>query len=167
MNLPQIEGLELRYTIAEDGEYLKQWLSDPSVAGAFPMMNTTEVEDAVRHWIAFARYKSSLTALLHGQPVGIATLCLMPYKKLMHQCLLSIAMSAECRGQGIGTMLMNKLLHLGRSYFGIEVIYLEVYDGNPAIALYRRFGFKEVGHQRHFMKDGDRYLGKIIMERVM
>ncbi|MBS0623003.1 MAG: GNAT family N-acetyltransferase [Verrucomicrobia bacterium] len=167
MSLPQIEGLELRYTVAEDAEALKQWLLEPGVLKGFPMQDELEVDDSVKHWIGFARYKSSLTATYKGKPVGMVTLCLMPYKKLTHQALLSIIVAGEMRDKGVGTVLMNNLIHLAKNYFGIEVLYLEVYEGNRAISLYRRFGFTEIGRQRHFMKENGSYVAKIIMERVL
>lgn len=160
-------GLEIRYTVLEDAEPLKQWLLEPGVLAGFPMQDPQEVEDSVRHWIGFSKYKSSLTATIDGKPVGLATLCLMPYRKLAHQCLLSIIVSDEARGKGVGTVLMNNLMHLAKEYFGIEVIYLEVYEGNRAISLYRRFGFREIGFQKHFMKEDGEYIGKMIMERIL
>ena len=165
--LPKIDGLEMRYTITEDGEPLKNWLLEPGILRGFPMVDQQEVEDSVRHWISFSRFKSSLTATINGKACGIGTLCLMPYRKLAHQCLLSIIVSGEMRGKGVGTQIMNNLLHLGKNYFGLEVIYLEVYEENPAISLYRRFGFKECGNQKCFMKEDGQYVGKIIMERIL
>jgi len=131
------------------------------------MQDPPEIEDSVKHWIGFSKYKSSLTATIDGKPVGIATLCLMPYRKLVHQCLVSIIVSKEARGKGVGTLLLNNLMHLAKDYFGIEVLYLEVYEGNRAISLYERFGFREIGMQKHFMKDEGEYIGKIIMERIL
>lgn len=161
------KGLELRYTVMEDADPLREWLSEPGILKAFPMADPAEVEDSIKHWIGFSRYKSSLTALWDGKPAGIATLCLMPYRKLIHQCLISIIVDKEYRGKGVGTLLMNNLFHLAKTYFKIEVIYLEVYEGNQAISLYKRFGFKEIGYQKHFMKENGEYIGKLIMERVL
>jgi RimJ/RimL family protein N-acetyltransferase len=165
--LPEVPGLELRYTILEDSSFLKEWLMEPGILRGFPMQDPPEVDDSVKHWIGFSKYKSSLTATIEGKPVGIATLCLMPYRKLAHQCLLSIIVSKEARGKGVGTILLNNLMHLAKEYFGIEVLYLEVYEGNPALSLYHRFGFHEVGYQKHFMKEDGEYISKIVMERVL
>jgi len=162
-----VPGLELRYTISEDMEPLKEWLQEPGILRGFPMQDPVEVEDSVKHWIGFSKYRSSHTATIDGKPIGIATLCLMPYRKLAHQCLLSIIVSKEARGKGVGTVLMNNLMHLAKEYFAIEVLYLEVYEGNPAISLYHRFGFREVGFQKHFMKENGEYVGKIVMERIL
>ncbi len=161
------ENVELRYTILEDAEPLKEWLLEPGILRGFPMQDPLEVEDSVKHWIGFSKYKSSLTATIDGKPVGLATLCLMPYRKLAHQCLLSIIVSGEARGKGVGTLLMNNLIYLAKDFFGIEVLYLEVYEGNRAISLYHRFGFREVGFQKHFMKEEGEYVGKIVMERIL
>lgn len=164
---PPVPGLELRYTVNDDSTFLQQWLEEPGILKGFPMAEPLEIADSVKHWIGFSRYKSSLTATIKDKPCGIATLCLMPYKKLIHQCLLSIIVSEEARGKGVGTVLMNNLIHLAKNYFNIEVLYLEVYEGNRAISLYRRFGFTEVGFQKYFMKEQGKYIGKIIMERVL
>lgn len=165
--LPKIEGLEVRYTVMEDAEPLKQWLQEPGTLLGFPMDDIKEVEDSVRHWISFSKYTSSLTATIYDKPCGMATLCLMPYRKLVHHCLISIIVSQDYQDKGIGTILMNNVMHLAKAYFGIEVLYLEVYEGNRAISLYRRFGFTEVGFQKHFMKEDGKYVGKIMMERVL
>lgn len=165
--LPKIEGLELRYTREEDLVSLEEWLMEPGVLKAFPMGDEREVKDAVKYWIGFAKYKASITALFENEPCGIATLCLMPYQKISHQCLVSIIVTEKMRGKGVGTILMNNLIHLAKNYFHLEVLYLEVYEGNAAISLYRRFGFKEVGAQPCFMKEEGKYVSKVIMERIL
>lgn len=159
--------IELRYTQIEDAEPLKEWLLEPGILKGFPMIDAPEVDDAVKHWIGFAKYKCSLTATCEGKACGIATLCLMPYKKLAHQCLISIIVSGEMRNKGVGTILLNNLLHLAKKFFHLEVIYLEVYEGNPAISLYRRFGFREVGYKKYFMKENGEYISQVTMERVL
>jgi putative acetyltransferase len=104
---------------------------------------------------------------MDGVPCGIATLYLMPYRKVAHQCLFSIIVDQKHRGKGVGTLLLNNLMHLAKEQFRMDVLYLEVYDGNPAINLYRRFGFKEVGYQQYFIKEDGKYLGKTTMERLL
>jgi RimJ/RimL family protein N-acetyltransferase len=157
----------VRYTEMEDAPYLREWLSEPGILRWFPMADPMEVEDSIRHWIGFSRYKCCLTAVVNGVPCGLATLYLMPYRKVAHQCLFSIIVAKEQRGKGVGTLLLNNLIHLAKEQFKLEVLYLEVYEGNPAINLYRKFGFKEVGFQKYFIKEDGQYLGKTIMERLL
>ncbi|GAB4234219.1 MAG: hypothetical protein Tsb0021_13480 [Chlamydiales bacterium] len=166
------EGLEVRLTEEEDGKYLKEWLSHPSVNRWFPMCTDEENTDAVARWIIFHRYKCSLTAVMHGVPCGITTLYLQPYRKLTHQCEFGIIVSHQFRNNRVGSVLLECLMKLARENFNIEVLHLQVYAENPAIRLYKRFGFREFGRQTHFIKEGDSkkgnsYVGRILMEKFL
>lgn len=56
-----------------------------------------------------------------------------------------MALLKEYRGNGIGTSLMNELFKEAKQR-GIRRLSLSVDPGNiPAVKLYERFGFKEVG----------------------
>jgi len=163
-----IKGLTIRYTTAQDAEYLRTWLLDPEVRDAFPMnAGGVEVEDAVRRWISFSRIRASLTVEMNGRPVGIGTLYIQNYKRIMHQTEFGIIVGEGHRGHGIGSYLLSSLLKLAKKQFRIELIHLQVYHDNPAIPFYERFGFVEFGRQTHWIKDGDQYLGRIFMERFI
>ena len=56
----------------------------------------------------------------------------------------------DCRGEGVSSILMEKLLEGGRKR-GIEAFTLEVRAGNaPAIGLYTKFGFVSEGVRPRF-----------------
>jgi len=161
-------GLEFRYTEVIDGKYLKEWLMDPSVKRWFPMADEVEIDDAVHRWVGFSRYKCSLTAVKDDVPCGIATLYLQPYKKLAHQCEFGIIIGGSYRNQGIGSELMNQLIHLAKERFGITLLHLQVYAENPATRLYERLGFKEFGRQKLWIKEDDgSFTSRIFMEKVL
>lgn len=163
-----LEKLEIRYTEESDGPFLKEWLLDPSVATWFPMADQVEIEDAVVRWIAFSRYRCSLTAVMNGVVCGIATLYLQPYRKLAHQCEMGIIVAPTYRNKGIGGELLKNVAHLAKEYFHIELLHLQVYAKNPAIHLYQRFGFREFGCQTHWIKESDgTYTGRIFMEKFL
>lgn len=162
-----IPGLTVRYTVPQDADHLKTWLSDPEVSTWFPMCNEFEVDDAVRRWISFSRVRSSLTAELNGQPVGLVTLYVQAYKKLQHQSEFGIIVANGMRNLGIGSFLMRSMMRLAKEQFHLELIHLQVYAENPAIRLYKRFGFREFGRQTHWIKETDRYVGRIFMERFL
>lgn len=161
-------NIDIRYTELEDGKFLKQWLLDPDVSRWFPMADEVEIDDAVNRWIGFYRYRCSLTAVANGVPVGLGTLYLQPYRKLAHQCEFGIIVGPEYRGQKVGSEIINNLIHLGKEKFKIELLHLQVYEGNPAIRLYERFGFKEYGFQKEWIKENDgTYVGRVFMERSL
>lgn len=168
MDQPQVPpGIQVRYTEGEDAKYLKAWLMEPSTLEWFPMHDEIEVDDAVMRWIAFYRYKCSLTILKDGVPCGMATLYLQPYRNLAHQCEFGIIVGEQYRNQGIGSYLLNSVMHLAKEKFKIELIHLQVCTDNPAIKLYQRFGFKEFGRQDSWMKEKEAYAGRVFMERFL
>jgi len=164
---PSRKDVEIRYTEPGDAPYLKQWLLEPGILSWFPMYDEVEIEDAVWRWIAFSRYKCSLTVVKDGIPCGIATLYLQPYRKISHQCEFGIIVGPAYRNQGIGGYLLNSLLHFAKEQFDIELIHLQVYAENPAIRLYKRFGFREFGRQERWLKEDHGYVARIFMERYL
>lgn len=162
-----LEGVSIRYTVSQDAEWLKMWLLDQSVRDAFPMEGETEVDDAVRRWISFSRVRSSLSLEANGKPIGISTLYVQNYKRLLHQTEFGIIVSPEYRGKGVGSYLLSSIMKFAKNQFKIELLHLQVYEKNPAIRLYERFGFTEFGKQTHWIKDENRYVGRIFMERFL
>jgi ribosomal protein S18 acetylase RimI-like enzyme len=162
------EGLTIRYTTQGDADYLRKWLMDPSVALNFPMATEAEIDDAVRRWISFSRVRSSLTAELNGIPCGIVTLYLQAYKKLVHQAEFGIIVDHDFRNKGIGEFLMKSIMRLAKEQFRMELIHLIVNEGNPAINLYKRMGFREFARQSKWLKTDDGgYIGRVFMERFL
>lgn len=164
----EIEGMDIRYTEPSDAPYLRDWLKEPGILHWFPMYDDVEIEDAVNRWIAFYRYKCSLTVTMHGVPCGIATLYLQPYRKLAHQCEFGIIVGTGNRNKGIGRQLIRNLIHLAKNYFKVELLHLQVYAENPAIRLYQRMGFVEFGRQTHWIKEGTgQYCARVFMEKFI
>ncbi len=159
--------ISIRFAEEADQKYLVEWLLQPGVLEGFPLADLREVEDAARIWMSYSKLNGVLMALWDGVPCGIATLYLQPYKKLSHQCLFAIIVDEKYRGKGVGTQLMNELLTLAKETFKIELLHLEVYEGNPAKHLYERMGFEQYGIQRHFIKDQGKYLAKVLMQKKL
>lgn len=159
--------ISIRITQLQDGLHLKKWLFEPGVLRWFPMFDEREVDDAVRIWIGYAKYEACFTAEWEGEICGIANLYLQPYKKLAHQCLFAIIVSEQFRNKGVGAALLSHLMHQGKEKFKIEILHLEVYEGNPAIHLYQRMGFVEYGVEPHFIKDKGEYISKIMMQKYL
>ena len=58
-------------------------------------------------------------------------------------------------------------MKLAKNKFHIEVLHLEVYEGNPAKKLYDRLGFVQFGCHDHFIKEEQGYLQKIFMQKQL
>lgn len=159
--------IEIRDGVEEDMAPLIEWLQQPGVLQWFPLADLREIEDAARFWISYHKCGAVLTAMWEKVPCGIATVYIQPFKKLAHQCLLAVVVDEKFRGRGVGTALLKELERLAKERFRIELLHLEVYEGNPAIRLYKKLGFVQYGYQRRFIKQNGQYLGKIMMQKVL
>jgi putative acetyltransferase len=159
--------LTFRTSTLDDAAHLTQWLTDSDIIRWFPMIDAREIEDAVRIWVGYSRIEAALTAEWNGVPCAMAVVYIQPFKKLAHTCLFAIIVKEEYRGKGIGSELLARLMAHAREKFQVEVLHLEVYEGNPAHKLYERMGFQEFGRQSRFIKDKGRYIAKIMMQKSL
>lgn len=69
--------------------------------------------------------------------------------------ILTVAVAPEARGRGLSIPLLER--HLDElSRRGARIVHLEVEEGNhPALALYRRFGFRERGRREGYYQGAD------------
>ena len=157
--------IQTRVSKQEDAPHLTRWLMQPGVLKWFPMCDQREVNDAVKVWMNYAKKGAAFTTLCKKKPCGMANLYIQNVKKLAHQCLFSIIVDEKYRGQGIGTVMLKNLLNTAKEKFHIQLIHLEVYEGNPAMALYQRVGFKQYGCHKGFLRESDGvYRDKILMQ---
>lgn len=71
--------------------------------------------------------------------------------------LLLIAVTPEARRQGVAAALIRHLFAIAPTR-GTTRIFLEMRRGNPAVHLYRKFGFEPIGERRNYyrMANGER-----------
>lgn len=68
--------------------------------------------------------------------------------------LLLLAVRSEAQGQGVGTILLEEFMTAARMR-GATLLHLEVREGNHAVTLYERAGFKLVGRRPHYYSGED------------
>ena len=95
--------------------------------------------------------------------VGIGNIGGNVRERISHQARLAISIRKSHWGQGIGSKMMQALIDFAKSE-AIEIITLEVYrDNEPAIKLYKKFGFEEIGYFKNFSKVNGIYKDAILM----
>lgn len=154
----------VRDAVEEDKYPFTEWLLDEDILRWFPMCNLIEVEDAVRISMSYRQMGAAFTAEYQGIPLGVANLYINGFTKIKHQCLFAITVRRDMRGKKIGSKLLTHTIEKAKERFNIEVLHLEVYESNPAIRLYQRFGFVEYGRHRNFLKEPDGFRDKILMQ---
>lgn len=93
-----------------------------------------------------------LVAMSHDGLV-IAFIC--PMQIIDEGHILDVAVKKEFRGQGIGRLLVEKVLEECRT-LGAEFVSLEVRVSNlSAISLYKQMGFVETGARKRYYENGE------------
>jgi phosphinothricin acetyltransferase len=79
---------------------------------------------------------------------------------------VSVALDADCRGQGIGAALYEELFAL----LGVQPVHVALagiaLPNDASVALHRRFGFTDVGTFRDYARKNDQYISSLWMQRV-
>ncbi len=123
--------------------------------------------DAIRDRVENPRPNMhALVAVVDGRVVGSLGLELGQGRQA-HTAHLGMMVHDSYQGQGVGTALMEAAIRLAEGWLAITRLELIVYtDNEPALALYRKFGFEIEGTLRDFAFRDGRYVDAYLMARV-
>lgn len=158
-----LEDFDIRFSGLEDFDFLMRWFLEPDATDGFAF-DVDEMEPALRNWIGFAKYKASLTGLWKGEPCAIGTLFLMPYRKVAHHCSFYLIVDPEHRRKGIGASMVRNLMHLAKTRFRLEGIYLELFEPSPLLPIIERQGFHLFARQEDFVRMNGQSRARLLLE---
>jgi ribosomal-protein-alanine N-acetyltransferase len=115
-----------------DPAFGEAWTA-PQCAGLLPMAGV---------WLSLARRADSVIGFALGRVVG------------NEAELLLLAVDRSSQGGGVGQMLLDRFAAVAASK-GAEQLHLEVRQGNHAVTLYSRNGYREVGRRRNYYSGRD------------
>lgn len=128
---------------------------DPAYGEAW---NRRQVADALTMPSTHALVVDAQGAVIPDGPANAAPAGFVLTRHVLdEEELLLIAVTPGARLRGVGTALIVRLFAAARTR-GVARIFLEMRRGNPAIELYRKFGFEPIGERRNYyrMANGER-----------
>ncbi|HET6159858.1 MAG TPA: GNAT family N-acetyltransferase [Dongiaceae bacterium] len=98
----------------------------------------------------------TLVATVAGKVVGNLGLTRLIRPRRTHVGQIGMGVRDDCQGKGVGSALMEAALDLADNWLGLRRLELNVHaDNEPAIALYRKSGFKIEGtHRAYSIRNG-------------
>ncbi|MGA9582210.1 MAG: ribosomal protein S18-alanine N-acetyltransferase [Allosphingosinicella sp.] len=130
-----VEDLAAMMRVMEDSfdpAFGEAWTS-PQCAGLLPMAGV---------WLSLARRDDEVIGFALGRIVGDEAE------------LLLLAVHRASQGKGAGQLLLDRFGAVAASK-GAEQLHLEVREGNHAVRLYSRNGYREVGRRRNYYSGRD------------
>lgn len=158
-----LADFDIRFSDEQDLPSLKKWFSYEGVCDDFPF-GIDEMDEALKNWIGFSKFKASLTGVLHNEPCAIGTLFLMPYRKVAHHCSFFLIVDPEHRRKGIGTAMIRNLLHLAKTRFRLESVHVEIFDPNPIFLILNQLGFQTFARQENFVHIDGCQRARVLLE---
>lgn len=109
----------------------------------------------------------TFAAVVGGEVVGNAGLHHFKQLRRAHAMHLGIAVRGDFQSKGVGTALMKAMVDLVDGWLNVTRLELTVFtDNEPAIALYRKFGFEVEGTHKAYALRAGRYIDTYAMARV-
>jgi len=129
-----------------------------------PFSSAAELEAWLSAVSCAKRYET--VAVLAGRTIGFAGLYVMG-EGLEHSGWVLIGVREEFQARGVGARLLKTLVGAATVVFGLRRVQLTVFgDNDPAIKLYRRFGFEIEGRHRDFIRRGEGFVDGYTMARM-
>jgi RimJ/RimL family protein N-acetyltransferase len=109
-----------------------------------------------------------LVAESEGEIIGALSLKGGLRRAVRHAATLSMSVERDWRGQGVGSLLLERAIQWARSSGVLTRLELSVFTRNaPAIHLYEKFGFASEGRRRQALfRDGE-YHDDLIMALLL
>ena len=145
--------MQLRAIERTDLEQLRDWRN--AMKANFREYRTLNMDNQRQWWESLTNDRRTMMWLIEHDniPVGV---CGWTYIDWVHRhAELSIYVEPGSQGQGIGAQVLEELHRIAFDELNLHRVYLECYEFNRAVDLYRRAGYKDCGRWRqHHFHDG-------------
>ena len=164
--------LILRDPTLDDAEELLNYLKIVGGETDFLLADENGIDgltlEGERDWITGtlnAPNTKMFLGVLDGEIVLVCDVRAAGRKRIAHVGGVAISIKRAYWHLGIGSIAMQAMIDFARSTNVLRSLSLEVHAENSrAIALYRRFGFVEVGRHKGRIHVGERYYDEILMD---
>jgi L-phenylalanine/L-methionine N-acetyltransferase len=159
--------ITIRKVEPADAEALWKCYTAPQVVRNTLQLPYRSLEAVREHLTRNVDDAYTLVAVVDGEVVGTIGLHTTTRPRLRHKADIGMMVRDDWQGKGVGSAMMRAVVDLADKWLNLTRIELTVFtDNEPAIALYRKFGFQIEGTLRKFaFRDGE-FVDAYTMARI-
>lgn len=164
-------GVRIRAIEPEDIGAISSIMSEPGVTSGTLQVPYTSIALRRERWApSYSKpdvHSLGAVSLEDDGLVGNLGIHIAPQARRRHTASLGMSVATEWQGRGVGTALMAAAVDLADNWLQLRRLHLEVYtDNEPALRLYRRFGFELEGTLRQDAFRDGAYVDLFTMGRL-
>ncbi|MTJ84392.1 MAG: GNAT family N-acetyltransferase [Telmatospirillum sp.] len=150
----------------DDFNAVADLMNQPKVIAGTLRLPLASLEEYRKRLEASREERTSIVAEKAGRVSGVANLARAKGRRA-HVASMAVAVHDEFQRQGVGSALIAALINLADNWLNLKRLELSVYtDNEPAVRLYRKYGFVMEGtHRADTYRDG-RFVDVFSMGRV-
>ena len=158
----------VRHAEPNDYEAFQRIMAGPSVVRETMQLPFPSVERWRKALAEPAEGTFNLVASVNSEVVGHIYLGAFPHKpRRRHAGQIGMAVRDDWQGKGAGSALMQATVDLADKWLNLSRLELEVYtDNEPAVRLYKKFGFSVEGTLRRYALRTGRFVDAYMMARL-
>jgi putative acetyltransferase len=164
------DNMEIQVRHAEPGDYeaIHRIYIQPKVVWGTLQLPFRSAEVRRQQLVQPQEGTFILVACVEGEVVGHLSLRASSHSpRRRHAGSIGMGVHDEWQGKGVGTALMEALIELADRWLNLTRLELTVWtDNEPAIRLYRKFGFETEGTLRGYAFRDGRFVDVYSMARV-
>ncbi len=167
-NKSATKSIVIRRAEPADYEAVQRIFSDPRVIWGTLQLPYPSVEVWRKRLAEPPEGLYNLVACVEDEVIGQLGLHTFPNSpRRRHVGQIGMAVRDDWQGKGVGTALMQAAVDLADKWLNLRRLELEVYiDNEPAIRLYRKFGFTIEGTLTDFAFRDGQYVDVLMMARL-
>jgi putative acetyltransferase len=161
--------IEIRH--AEPGDYMAVYriYTQPRVVAGTLQLPFISAEKRRRQLAEPGDGRYPLVALVNGEVVGHLNLQTFPHSpRRKHVATFGMGVHDAWQGKGVGSALVAAAIDFAGRWLNISRMELSVYvDNEPAVHLYKKFGYEIEGRRRNYAFRGGEYADVYDMAKLL
>lgn len=149
-------------------EYVNSLIEEKAQIAAQKKLNLKREKEFIKNAIKDMKDKKGITFFVKDEKskniIGWGNITKNKFDCSSHVASIGIGVKKGCRNNGLGSLLLKKLIKEGRKISGVKIIHLNVFSINKdAIRFYKRHGFKIVGKSPKWVNHYGKYCDMLDM----